>query len=88
MRDPRYTGSVKGGYWTYQGEWGAFTLGRPRDPAWMLRVGTKAAGNTLDGATIEQFPALPIIDLMSDSGPEGLPCGNPTPSVKGGTVAP
>ena len=55
-KDPRYTGSVKGGYWRHEGGWGQFTLDRPGDPAWMLRVGTKAAGNALDGATIEQFP--------------------------------
>jgi len=60
--DPRYKGNVKGGFWSYQGDWAAFTIdGVPRAPDWILRVGPKAAGATLDGQTWAQFPATAVV---------------------------
>lgn len=62
-RDPRYTGSVKGGFWKHDGTgWGAFTLPVPEAPAWMLRVGKKAAGRELDGREWNDYPMPSLAD--------------------------
>ena len=57
QKDPRYAGPVKGGYWKHDGTgWAAFTLPAPDAPAWVLRVGKKAAGRELDGRTWDEYP--------------------------------
>lgn len=62
-RDPRYRGPVKGGYWSYEGTWAAFTLdGVPRSPDWVLRVGKREAGRVLDGQTWDYMPAFQPVE--------------------------
>ncbi|MGV8847775.1 DUF5131 family protein [Tessaracoccus sp.] len=57
--DPRYKGAVKGGFWSYDGAWAAFTIdGVYHSPDWVLKVGPKAAGAVLDDRTWDEFPGV------------------------------